>query len=192
MSFEFLGPEQIAAAMQAQNERAEIAMESFRHNSQRLFEELDEVQLTTLRDMFHGISMSAESIMAAYYEGMASQLLKDKFNICQSCGVNHDKEDLTPSDLLLKQSTESIAWPSPGSDEQPVLPLFEEMSDGQKEMMAKYHLDDLRDDESGALLGFVCTGVTGKPCGMTYPTIEDRMLKAPDDCPGCQVRAAHG
>ena len=29
-------------------------------------------------------------------------------------------------------------------------------------------------------------------CGFQYPSVKDRMLKSPDDCPGCEVRAKFG
>lgn len=57
----------------------------------------------------------------------------------------------------------------------------------QVKAMEAYNLDDLREKTDKVLLGFVCMN-----CGQTYPSIEDRMLKAPDDCPGCHTKAAHG
>jgi hypothetical protein len=61
-------------------------------------------------------------------------------------------------------------------------------------LMELYHLDDLRDEETNALLGFICTGIEGmkEPCGMRYPTIADRMLHPPETCSGCFVRMANG
>jgi hypothetical protein len=55
------------------------------------------------------------------------------------------------------------------------------------EKMEEYNLDDLRDEDTGAILGFICT-----KCGMKYGSIADRMLRAPSDCHGCQVKSAWG
>ena len=53
--------------------------------------------------------------------------------------------------------------------------------------MNEYNLDDLRDEDSGIILGFICTN-----CGMRYQSIEDRMLREPDECTGCQQKSAWG
>ena len=80
------------------------------------------------------------------------------------------------------------------SNEDQMLPNFEELSDEQKREMEEYHLDDLRLEGSGELIGFMCTGINGMhgPCGMTYPSIEDRKLRPPEYCSGCFVRMAQG
>lgn len=57
----------------------------------------------------------------------------------------------------------------------------------QVKMMEAYHLDDLREHQTNKLLGFVCLG-----CEHRYQTIEDRMLKQPDDCHGCHNKSAWG
>ena len=49
------------------------------------------------------------------------------------------------------------------------------------ENMRKYHLIF---DEKGVLR---C-----ERCGFRYSSVEDRMLKSPDDCPGCEVKAKFG
>lgn len=56
--------------------------------------------------------------------------------------------------------------------------------------MRQYHLDDAYVDgtEPAVFHGFVCS----RKCGMTYPTIEDRMLKAADTCPGCILKSKWG
>lgn len=69
------------------------------------------------------------------------------------------------------------------------------LSDEDLENMQKYHLDDAWDEETMAFKGFICTGTGGKfaqPCGLIYVSIKDRMLKAPEDCHGCNSRGAWG
>lgn len=58
----------------------------------------------------------------------------------------------------------------------------------QVHAMKHWKLDDIRDEGTGVFLGFICLGCMA----MTHPTIEDRALKAPDDCSGCHQQAAHG
>lgn len=53
--------------------------------------------------------------------------------------------------------------------------------------MNEYFLDDLRDEDTGAILGFICV-----KCGMKYPSIEDRKLKRPDECSGCFQKSMWG
>lgn len=64
----------------------------------------------------------------------------------------------------------------------------------QVKAMEHWRLDDLREKTDLILLGFVCVGYPqqGLECGMRYPSIEDRAMKAPDDCSGCHIKAAHG
>lgn len=71
---------------------------------------------------------------------------------------------------------------------------YQELSPEDQENMKKYHLDDLRDEDTGELLGFICTGIDGvrSPCGVRYVSIEDRMLRDPEHCSGCFIKAAHG
>jgi len=57
----------------------------------------------------------------------------------------------------------------------------------QVKMMSAYYLDDVRSKETGELLGFSCLR-----CGKPYQSIEDRMLRSPDDCDGCHTKSAWG
>lgn len=57
----------------------------------------------------------------------------------------------------------------------------------QMKMMDAYNLDDVRILQTHELLGFQCT-----KCSIRYQTIEDRMLKAPEDCQGCRDKSAWG
>jgi hypothetical protein len=68
------------------------------------------------------------------------------------------------------------------------------LTDDDRANMAKYNIDDAWDEETKVFLGFACLGVGGfnGRCGMTYPSIEDRMLKEPDECSGCRARSRWG
>lgn len=230
MSFGFFGPfafhqpsEEEIAEMKAHQERAEMSQESFLHGFQRLFQELDQEQLQTLRTMFVMAPENPEAVMQ--WAGMVAMSLKVRFNICITCGVNHEEEILgkgtsDPSkipDLITTDEGDAyFKYPDTGSNnlltpedfqraldedgdaviftsDEP-LPVFHELTETEKRFMTLYHLDDLRDEDTHALLGFVCTGINGmkEPCGMRYPSIEDRMLNEPEYCSGCHQKMAHG
>lgn len=79
-------------------------------------------------------------------------------------------------------------------EDQPMFDAFDDLTDEQKKLMELYHLDDLREEGTGKLLRFKCTGISGmrEGCGLTYETIEDRMLRGPETCSGCFIRMGHG
>lgn len=197
-----------------QAELQEMAMSDFNHSFQTLFSELTLDNLKTVKTMMHFIVGTAGSPIAAQWEGMLAWEMKNRFNICVTCGVNHDEEVLPDE----PPSEERASWPDfipapfpyrapPPSpypmpavpadtipEEEPNMGVFRELTDEEVHNMEVYHLDDLRDEESQELLGFVCTGIEGSTegCGMQYPSIEDRMLKPPEECSGCFIKAAHG
>lgn len=182
--FSFEPPnEEEQAEMRAAHERHQMAIDDFRHGFQRLFSELDQDQLRTLRTMLHILSEQTPNLNASGWEGMISWELKARFNICVSCGVNHEEEFADPAASQKEEVT----------PDQP-LPIFKEVEMTEQELMKQYHLDDLRIEGTGELVGFACTGIYGAPgpCGMSYPSIQDRMLKDPEECSGCFRRMAQG
>lgn len=208
--FEVPPPEGMREEMQEHIQKAEMAAESYRHDSSRLIDELDQEQLMIFRHMLHQLVFEESGRLAAYYEGMAAAKLSSKFNVCPSCMVNHDEEvakfDAPPSQNQLFNESNC---PIPDCDikgehshghndpqlplnKQEMLPSFE-LSAEDLVNMKKYHLDDMRDADSHQILGFLCTGVSGRgSCGMVYPSIEDRMLRDADFCTGCQQKDAWG
>lgn len=81
------------------------------------------------------------------------------------------------------------------SNEDQPLEKFRDITLEERELMKTYHLDDARVEGTNELVGFACTGIEGGPkggCGIIYVSIEDRMLKGPEDCHGCFVRAGQG
>lgn len=63
------------------------------------------------------------------------------------------------------------------------------LSPSQISQMVEYHLDDLREEGTNKLVGFICL-----ECGYQYPSIEDRMIRPPgiDNCPGCINKTKFG
>ena len=142
-----------------------MVMESYRHEVIRLTQTLDLEDLVLLRQMFHGIAHAEHpGALSSYYEGLLAHAQLSRFNYCPACGVDHDQE-----------LREHLAG------------LETEHASITPETLKIYSLDDLRDEDTGALLGYVCT-----KCGYRYPSVEDRMKRDPDDCPGCIQKTKWG
>lgn len=196
----FNSREELMAFMQEQAAKQEMAQDDYRHGVQRMFDELTEEQLVSLRHMLHNIAMSSESQLASYYEGQTSQALYHKFNICPGCGVDHEKELLTPPEDIAEKKEENVMAPMDLSDE-----LLVEVEDahteypkigvatqtyvqtwldeqGQRETMERLGLDDAYDEETKKFLGFICLN-----CQMIHPSIQSRLNHGEDknDCAGC-------
>lgn len=200
--FGFPGQEPSAedlARMKEAQDRREMEISAFQHDFQRLFEELPEEQLRVIRTMMQLVECE-HNINAAKWEAMIAWAMKVRFGTCVTCGVNHDTELHVPEhepesgsdhvqvlvgEVLIEEAAKAV---DPEADD-----LFG-FTDTQRGQMAEYHLDDVYDEDTGKLLYFACTGIEGMkgPCGVTYPSIEDRMLKPPESCSGCFQRMMHG
>ena len=176
--------------MEEQIKQQQMAADSYGHDSSRLFNELNKDQLLTMRNILHNLVFDEGARLAAYYEGVVVTTLNLKHNICPSCGTDHDAEAFAMTQVEIPQQREGERLPE--DKLQQMLPTFD-MTDEQVEQMIEYHLDDVRDEDTHQILGFICTGVNGQgSCGMRYPSIEDRMLRAPDKCSGCEQKSAWG
>lgn len=178
--------------MKAHLERQDMAIESYRHDVQRLFDELPKEHLLTLRIMLNQFTTEADSRLTSYYEGVAATTLAYRFKVCGGCGRDHSEELLdepAPEDKNFQ--TEKFFSLREGDKTLFNVPTDEgglsELTVEQFRQMEEYNLDDVRDENTLKLLGFIC-----KNCGLRYVSIEDRMLKRPDDCHGCQIKSAHG
>lgn len=177
-------------------ERHRMSIEEFQHAFQRLFDELKEDQLKTLQTAFQILMDPNNHATAGQWEGMVAWQRKVRYNICVTCGVNHDEElsppphapDEDPKATELQQVIDPVLHDPDAID------LFADLTPDQRELANKYHIDDLRDSTTGELIGFYCTGINGmkEPCGMKYPSIKDRMLRGPEHCSGCFQRMAQG
>lgn len=205
-------------AMQQAAQRSEMQWDDFRHGVQRLFEELNADQLETLGSMMRYVAQHEQCVLAGVWEGQISWERKKRFNICATCGVDHEKEamaglksDPNQPPLFETGSTDPLSDLEKARDTvgprmpQPFLER-ERNSDGtipflpqERAVMDEYHLDDQYEESGDDLhipkfVGFACTGIEGMrgPCGYVYPSLEDRMLKSPEDCPHCHQRMMHG
>lgn len=195
-SFEDL-PEEIQQAIRGQQAHSEMSHNDFTHGVMRLFDELNQDQLSTLKEMLHILSHGANQL-ASHWEGMVAITRQTKYGVCAVHDKDHSTELLGDAPAAGEQV---YVHPDSGrvSDSPPV-----RINDGQitpdsfneeeRALMVKYHLDDAYDEDTQEFLGFVCTGIEGSngPCGMKYASIADRMLREPESCSGCFQRNAHG
>jgi len=203
-------PEEFQEKVNELYQRQQMATEDFQHQVTGLFDGFTEEQLVTYKHMLHHIVMNTNShgdTIAAYYEGIATGLLHVKFGICLGCDQNHEK---LMQESGLRNTTE---WTP---DHDPIFDLEKFTADQERELddegpdvsavavasgwagplsaeqqksMDEYGLDDLREEGTNVLLGFVCIN-----CKRPYPSIEDRMLREPgvEGCGGCQQKAKWG
>lgn len=178
-------PEQIRAAQ----ERQEMQADAIRHDIDNLLESLTLEEVTTLRYIIR--QMTHNEHYGPYLDGTLGAMLKYKFGVC-GCGHNHEADLLAMHDTPVVPSPEQVE--AYGSDAQAVAEHGEPFEPvNQAEFDAKLEEYNLRHPEPGEVTAgpgeypFVCKG-----CGMLYQSIEDRMLRAADDCAGCVHKAKWG
>lgn len=85
-------------------------------------------------------------------------------------------------DALLRERHKVCPTHNVNHDEESLAESAEEIrAENEDENVQKYNL-------VGAMGG----GYRCKKCNYYYPSLEDRMLKAPEECPGCEVKAKFG
>lgn len=164
-----------------------------RHEIRRFIHELKEDQLRTFIALLTGFAEEDGPDLANHFQGMATTILEAKFGVCWAC---------VESPCVMTQAVDKMVGiqtlvAAPGSTE-PLIPdevgckIGESgmLSTLQIDKMEEYNLDDLREEGSNKLLGFICLGCKD----MTYSTIGDRMLKpaGKGNCPGCVNKEKFG
>lgn len=197
--FEHFLPEEERQKLKEAMERQEMFREEFRHSFQRLFDELDEEQLHTIKTMLYILAHTDEGDqhLAAEWLGMATWAMRTRFNICATCGVNHDKElNKEESGVVKSREPDNFNVEDHENGKTQQNGIIEFLPEFRAEMK-KYHLDDRYEEQPDGwnkFIGFECTGINGAPgpCGVIYPTLADRKLKGPEECSGCFQRMMHG
>ena len=88
-------------------------------------------------------------------------------------------------DALLRERHKVCPTHNVNHDEESLAEAAEEVrATVMVDNMRKYNLVAAGHDESD---GYRCS-----KCNYFYPSLEDRMLKAPEECPGCEVKAKFG
>lgn len=165
---EFINPEDIPPEVRAQIEQFHMQTEQTAHDVRDFFASLDESQLRILRGLIR--VMDGNSSACGYYSGVCSTTLATRFGVCLGCGRKHDEE-------LAEMSGQPIPTQQNWADFVAGLPseLLQNLSD--------YHLN---------LLPGRWPTVACARCGIQYVSVEDRMLRKPDECSGCVQKAKWG
>ena len=165
-------------------QRAEMEGTSFRHDLNRIFEEMGEDELRTFITFFHGMSNMPVGVLRrnlSYTEGVLTMYL-EKFGVCPACGTDHSK---VPDEM----QTDVHANDDEPNDDEPNEDEKEELKE-TPELLEEYNLQRLASiDEGPSGSQLVCKG-----CGMTYGSLADRMLREPgvEGCGGCKHKAKWG
>lgn len=161
-------------------ERQHMEAQADQADLDRVIETMQIDDLLVVRRMLRIVATNGAHA-AAFFDGQIYARLRAN-GLCVNCGQpDHDHEALAQE--LADAAPPPVDEPAPGQ----LLIPGTEFTEEQHRQMAEYGLDDLRDEDTHQLLGFICLN-----CGMRYPSIEDRMLRNPDDCSGCHIKSAHG
>jgi len=194
-------PETLAKMREMQDHQQMVA-DDYHHGVARFFDSLSEDQLASQKSLLHVIAANSKGgsrVIPAYYEGIVTGMLSAKYHVCIGCDQNHQTimheqmqreqdgtQDFGEQTLTAMDGGDPFKPSDTGKVD---LKVGEDgfLSDKQLQQMVEYNLDDQRSEENNTLLGFVCT-----KCGLYYTSIEDRMLKRPDDCAGCHQKQMWG
>lgn len=161
-------PEGMKDAIRQALDQQNMILTSSHHDVQRLFGELSVEHLKLVIGILAHLGGSG-SPQAAYLQGLASGALYYKHNICSGCGRDHDKE--AEEELQPKTKVEES------------LDRMNGLSDEDINNAHRYNVSFLA-GRGGVVR---CNG-----CLIEYPSLADRMLKAPDNCSGCHQKSAWG
>lgn len=172
-------PDEVKEALAMHQDTQRMGLETVSHDVQRLFRELDETQLGTLRFLIHTVAHNPEA--GFYYEGVLATLYSIKANVCPACGKDHDKE---MAEAVAREATDD-----PTRLRNPDGSVPDDISKKIAERMEEYGLrpaDAERDDTD---TGVICLG-----CGTRYVSLADRMIEdaGPAGCSGCVQKAKWG
>lgn len=157
-----------------QAELHSMAHDSAVHGILSFLDEMTKDQLEQLGMLIFAITSDDNgALLGAQYLGMIKQLARFKYGLC-ACGREH----------------EDILSGNPHEPESRVIDLLRETEDSDPsetsetaaELRMKYKV----------VLGENGRSVTCVNCGLKYISLRDRMMKEPDDCHGCQLKAGHG
>lgn len=133
-----------------------------------LFSDITPDHLATLIELLGHFGRNPA--LVPYHEGLAAAIMKEKHHRC-TCGEDHDFEALETERLKLEEERKNPPVTVDGAS----------LVDMDALAMATYRLIK---DVTGA--------IKCKDCGMEYQSLDDRMVKRPDDCSGCKQKAAWG
>lgn len=140
----------------------------YRHQVVYFLQSLKEEQLSVIKDMFVALETQDNAATAGFYQGLIASLLSDKFGHCIACGSKHEDElhKIVSEGTVDTDNSVPKPWPD----------LVTGLDTDTRKNLADYRLNIVTQDYPK---------VACRDCGMIYQSLEDRMLKAPEDCIGC-------
>jgi len=185
-------PEEERLRMQREHDRRIMEMQDYRHSVHSFFAELSVEQMTLMRRLLSDLGNDDSGKLCNYFEGVTVGILESKFNVCPSCGVNHDMEFL--ESLNKDDDALDVDEPEPAEtsemdfkSEEPTKP---EKSLKELQAAAEARRQSKLDEYN--LSRGLGSQVICKNCSMIYPSLKDRMLREPDQCPGCEQKSKWG
>lgn len=189
-------PEEVRQRMEEQQDRRQAEIQSWHHEQDHFFSTLTREQTLTLSRILRNITNDESGRTSAFYEGVCQSILTYRYNVCAGCGVDHAEEfakellDEAPREPNLDVpdgiSPDQLTFDDAIAADQPQL-IADKIDEAEladrRELMDRYNVE-----EDPNLAPFLrCRG-----CGLTYVSLEDRMVKAPDDCHGCTHKSKWG
>lgn len=169
--------EEQIAEMKEMQARAEMHSSEFMHSAIGLLESADVETLNALYNLF--VMIEHNSDLLHYFQGICIARQRTLESVCLACGKDHMAELLDPADA-----------PAPVEHPADATLHKQDELDRRVAQAIEYHVKPV-DEWWGK---FVCTGIEGtnEGCGLVYETLEDRIVKEPEDCHGCFIKASHG
>jgi hypothetical protein len=157
---------------------ARLMNESVAHEVHFWIEALDKAGLTNLGMILHAAISSPG--YGTQVIGMIEGELRHRFGRCYVCGEDHDAE----KNRSVEQTAKEMGVPIPGTpfhtgdtEAFDALNIPERTFVQYMELCKKYNVTSAVEQN----MQVFC-----KTCNMPYPDLDDRMIKEPDDCSGCQ------
>ena len=165
-------PPEVQRQLEKQMAHHQMHEDSYQHEVVNFIRGLDESGLRTLKGMITGIDQSeTQGVLLIGY--ILSQL-EARYSLCFACGKDHEAmlTDLS-GQKEPKVIKKNVHWSE----------FVKSLPAGIIARLEEYHLDLIPDQ---------WPVVACNKCGLEYQSLEDRMVKAPDECHGCQQKAAWG
>lgn len=186
-------PEPIRSQMEAhikqsQDEQvfAGMVRSDFRNAIKSLILEASLEHLVTIRGLIQAISRDDTGRTGAFFDGLVTYHLELVHKVCAKCGGNHEE------DLFDHQSTQEKPFSQEKWDklETAVTKVETESSD---EITTEQLMIEYKVEPGGEIYPPGTVICTNRPeCSYVWPSLEDRMLRAPDQCPMCTHKAKWG
>ena len=169
-------PPEIQKQLEEHMAQHQMHEDSYQHEVVGFIQGLDEAGLRTLKSIITGVDQSEHQ--GVLLIGYILSQLETRYHLCFACGKDHD---VMLTDLS-GQKEQEVGKDEP-KKEVPWVDFVRDLPAGILARLEEYGMGLIPDQWPLV----VCNN-----CGLEYQSLEDRMVKAPDDCHGCQQKAAWG